>query len=705
MTEFASNPWQDPSRDVAVRVRDLISKLTLPEKIAQLMNETPAIERLGIPAYDWLNECLHGVARAGTATVFPQAIGMAATWDAERIGRVGRAIGLEARAKHHAFVAAGDRGAYKGLSFFSPNINIFRDPRWGRGQETYGECPTLTARMAVAYIRGMQGEGTPLVISACAKHFAVHSGPEGQRSTFDSRPSERDLRGTYLPAFEATVKEAKVGMVMGAYNRLNGEPCCSNPRLLNEILRQEWGFTGVLVSDGGALDFLHDSHLVTRTPAESAARALKAGCDLELGRVYRHLAEAIESGLATETDVDRALERVLGLRFRLGLLDPAGSSPLENTPYEVCDSAEHHALSREVAAASMVLLKNNGVLPLAPDLSTLAVLGPNADNRDVLIGNYNGLPSGLTTVISALQPALPNTRIFYGEGCDLTDKPVFFVFGPKDRNLTEAVIAARHAKVAVLCLGISPRVEGECGDPEAGESDWQGDRRSLELPKCQTELLEAVLDTGTPTVVVFFGGSPICCPLARERAAAVLHAWYPGGDGGLALADVLTGRISPAGRLPVTFPMKLNDLPPFGDYSMNGRTYRFSVAEPLYPFGHGLSYTRFEYSGFEASRESAKVRIHNAGAFDADEVVQVYLRPLENPGFAPLLRLVAFQRIAVRSGETREVEFQLSSRDFQAPDDSGREVAIKGPFEISVGGCQPGYEQMAATTMVLKKVI
>jgi beta-glucosidase len=689
--------FKDPSFPLKDRVEQLLGCLTLEEKIAQLRHDAPAIDRLGIPAYNWLNECLHGVARAGVATVFPQAIGLAASWDVEMVRRVGAAIGDEARAKHHEFVRHGDRGMYKGLTFFSPNINIFRDPRWGRGHETYGECPYLTGRMAVAYIRGLQGDDPRhLKVAATAKHFAVHSGPESHRSTFDARPTEKDLRETYLPAFEASVREARVESVMGAYNRLDGEPCCANRRLLIDILRGEWGFDGYVVSDGGAVEFFHNTHLVTRDAAESAAAAVKNGCDLELGDAYKALGEAVTRGLITEAEINTALRRALTTRFRLGMFDPPESVPYTRIPYEVNDGEAHHALARAVARRSIVLLKNkDNLLPLSRDIPALAVMGPNADNRDILIGNYNGVPSRHVTPLEGIRAALADgSKLIYAPGCDLTDKPGFFAFGPKDRALTEAVMAAERAGVAVLCLGISPRVEGENGDPEAGDTDAGGDRMRLEIPKCQLELLKAVKATGAKVVVLYFGGSPTVCSWAQDHADAILQAWYPGAEGGLAIGDILFGEESPSARLPITIPKATGDLPPLADYRMKGRTYRYAETDPLYPFGFGLSYTRFEYGRLRMEScgdgVGVRVEVRNAGARAGEEVVQVYVAHQDAPVVVPVHELKLFCRVSLAAGESRGLEFMLERHSLEYVDDAGRRCLPLGRVKICVGGSQPG---------------
>ncbi len=563
------------------KARELVGRMTLAEKVSQLVNASPAIDRLGVPAHDWWNECLHGVARAGVATVFPQAIGLAASFDAALVHRVASAISDEARAKHHEAARAGFRGQYAGLTFWSPNLNLYRDPRWGRGQETYGEDPDLTARLGVAFVRGLQGDDpTWLKVVATPKHFAVHSGPEGLRHSFDARATRPDLASSYLPQFEAAVRDGRAASIMTAYNRLNGEPCSSNRWLLEEMLRGAWGFDGVVVSDCGAIDDIADGHKVVATRMEAAARALAAGCDLECGGSYRQLGDAVAAGLVSEEAIDRAAVRVLTARARLGAFEPAGTVPYSHIPPSVVACAEHVALARDAARRSMVLLGNNGILPLRRDRRIrLAVIGPNADSMDVLLGNYHGTPSRELTLLGALREE-PSLEVTHAPGCQLV--------GGDRSGFSDAVAVARNAEVAILILGLSPRVEGEESWIELAHTGASGDRDSLELPGVQADLLAAVSASGTPVVLVLTGGGCLAFDAGLARAAVMI--WYPGQEGGPALADLLLGRAPFSGRLPITFYHSVADLPPFEDYSMERRTHRFFRGTPLFRFGHGLSY-------------------------------------------------------------------------------------------------------------------
>jgi beta-glucosidase len=690
-------PFWNPDLSVAQRVADLLARLTPAEKAAQLLHEAPALPRLGIAPYNWWNECLHGVARAGIATVFPQAIGLAASFDVTLIGEVARAIADEARAKHHAYAAEGDHGQYKGLTFWSPNINIFRDPRWGRGHETYGECPFLTAQLGVGFVRGLQGDDARyLKLVATAKHLAVHSGPEGLRHGFDARVSQKDLYQTYLPAFAALVHDGGVESVMTSYNRVNGEPASASPTLIAQILRKEWGFSGYVVSDCWAIRDIHEHHQVTPGPVESAAAALNAGCDLNCGCSYEHLPAALEQGLITEADLDRSLGRLLAARIRLGMFDPPERVPFAGTPFEVIDCEAHRRLARRAAQESLVLLKNDGLLPLASDLKSLAVIGPNANAPQVLWGNYSGMPSHTVTPLDGVRARVsPSTRVYYAEGCKAKGTELT---GPApDGNLTEAVLLAKRADVTVLVLGLNAQIEGEQGD--AGDSEAAGDKLDLELPGLQQQLLEAVVAVGKPVVLVLLAGSALAVTWAHEHVGAILQSWYPGQAGGSALADVLFGDVSPAGRLPVTFPRSLSDVPPFEDYAMRGRTYRFLEAAPLYPFGFGLSYTRFAYSELTLSQTTASVSanlrievgvsVQNVGERPSDEVVQLYVRDLESSTTAAHHELRGVQRLSLLPGASQRVVFQLDAKALSLIDDAGQRVLEPGTFEIFVGGSQP----------------
>jgi beta-glucosidase len=706
-TSFA---FRDPDLPLEQRVEDLLSRLTLAEKAAQMLHEAPSIPRLGVPAYNWWNECLHGVARAGIATVFPQAIGLAAIWNPRRLFEVASAIADEARAKHHEALRLGDHGYYKGLTFWSPNINIFRDPRWGRGHETYGECPELTAALGSAFCRGLQGDDPRyLKVVATPKHFAVHSGPEAERHSFDAQVSLKDLYETYLPAFHRCVTEARAHSVMAAYNRTNGEPCCASPTLLGAILRRDWGFDGYVVSDCWAIKDFHEHHGVTRSFAESAALAVKAGCDLNCGCSYGHIPEAVALGLLAESDVDTCLRRLLRARFLLGMFDPDQRVPHAAIPYEVNDCERHRALALECARESLVLLVNDGLLPLRRELGSIAVIGPNAADPRALLGNYHGTPSSFVTPLEGIRRAVsPATKVWFSEGC-AAGGTVLDAIEPQ-AFLCEAVSQAMRAEVIVLCLGLNAELEGEQNE---GNATLGGDKSSLELPPLQAALLEAVLATGKPTIVVLLSGSPLTLRSAPCPPRALIQAWYPGEEGGQALADLLFGAYSPAARLPVTFPRNLEDLPAFTDYAMRGRTYRYLESPPLYPFGYGLSYTRFEYS--ELVIDSARVRcgesvnvsvlIENAGKRDGDEVVQLYLKDLEASTVSPHHSLRAFERLHLAVGERRRLTFTLGPRELSLIDEQGRRVLEPGRFRVSVGGSQPdprSVELMGSAPLALE---
>lgn len=679
------------------RIADLISRMTLEEKVSQMIYDSAAIPHLGIEEYNWWNECLHGVARAGVATVFPQAIGMAASFNAPLLQKVAEVTATEARAKHHEAARRGDRGIYKGLTFWTPNVNIFRDPRWGRGQETYGEDPHLTAELGIAFVRGLQGDDPKyLKTAACAKHYAVHSGPESLRHSFDARCSQKDLYETYLPAFRALVVDADVESVMGAYNRTNGEPCCASPTLLQKILREDWGFEGHVVSDCGAIYDIHAHHKVTNSPEESAALAVKNGCDLNCGRVYPALREAVAQGLISEEEIDQALARLLRTKFKLGLFDPEEEVPFANVPYEVVACPEHRSLAREMARQSMVLLKNeNNLLPLGTDLKTVAVIGPNADARKVLLGNYFGTSTQLVTALDGIRRKLgPDCKVLFAEGCDLTTtKPGYWGDSPKS-GFAEALAVAERADAVIMCMGISPDLEGEEG--AAANSDGGGDRIGLDLPGMQEELIKEVAALGKPLVLVLFSGSPLTVNWAHEHVPAIIQAWYPGEEGGNALADIIFGDYNPAGRLPITFVKSVDQLPPFTDYAMAGRTYRFSEEKPLYPFGYGLSYTTFAYSNLQAPPELAigqdlvvQVDVENTGQRTGDEVVQLYIKHLSASVPTPRHSLQGFARIPLEPGEKRTVTFRLSPRQLAVFDEDGRCLVEPGVVEIFVGGSQP----------------
>ncbi|MBN2391584.1 MAG: glycoside hydrolase family 3 C-terminal domain-containing protein [Anaerolineae bacterium] len=705
--------YADPAQPIAARVADLISRMTLEEKISQMVHQAPAIKRLGLPAYNWWNECLHGVGRAGVATVFPQAIGMAATWDVDLLHQVGVAISDEARAKHHA--ALGEDGSaeqYYGLTFWTPNINIFRDPRWGRGQETYGEDPYLTARLAVAFIKALQGDDPKyLKLAATAKHYAVHSGPENERHHFDARADERDMRETYLPAFEAAVREARVAAVMGAYNRTNGEPCCASPTLLQKILREEWGFGGPdgvdghVVSDCWAIHDIHANHKVVGTAPEAAALAVNNGCDLNCGYTYGALLIAEKQGLLDEATIDIALTRLFTVRFKLGMFDPPEMLPYAQIPIEVNDCEAHRALALQTARESIVLLKNvDGFLPLdRAVLKTIAVIGPNADDDLVLLGNYFGQPSCSVTPLQGIRDKVgTGVEILYTPGCDIR--------GNDRSGFAEAVAAVQKADVVIAMMGLSQLVEGEEGQEEGAKGGQRstGDRIDLDLPGVQEALLQTVAATGKPLVVVLLNGSAVAVNWAEEHATAIVEAWYPGEEGGTALADVLFGDYNPAGRLPVTFYKSVDDLPPFRDYAMArrspaGHTYRYFGGETasgrvLYPFGYGLSYTTFAYSDLKLNADAIwsgesltiSVKVQNTGALAGDEVVQLYVRDIDASVPVPIRQLQGFKRVHLEPGAQQTVTFMLAPRQMSLIADDGQRVVEPGLFEVAVGGGQPG---------------
>ncbi len=672
------------------RAKALVAQMTAEEKASQLLYNAPAIDRLGIPAYNWWNEALHGVARAGLATVFPQAIAMAASFDPALLHEVAGVIAEEARAKYNLASREGDRDIYKGLTFWSPNINIFRDPRWGRGHETYGEDPFLTAEMGKSFVRGLQGEGTFLKAAACAKHFAVHSGPEAMRHAFNAEVSEHDLRDTYLPAFEKVVKEADPEAVMGAYNRVNGEPCCGSPRLIGDILRGEWGFAGHYVSDCGAIADFHENHRVTDSGPESAALALKSGCDLNCGGAYAYLLGALRDRLITEAELTTAAERLFAARIRLGLFEE--TDPFGDIPPEAVDTPESGALNRRMADGSMVLLKNEGeFLPLSPEkLRAVAVIGPCAQSVPVLEGNYNGTAGEYVTVADGIRRALPDTRVYVTLGAHLYRDRTSGLTAADDR-MAEAVAYARMADVTVLCLGLDPSIEGEEGD--ASNEYAAGDKRDLCLPESQQRLLKAVLEVTDRVVVVVTAGSAIDLGIGNEAARAILHAWYPGARGGEAVADVLFGHVCPSGRLPVTFYHNDDPIPDFTDYRMEGRTYRYIRQKPLYPFGFGLSYTVFAYRDFFAERTAdgarVSVTVTNTGARCGREAVQIYAKAHDSCRVTPLYQLCGIASVELDAGESRTVTLSIDGYWLKIVDDNGDRVEPDGGVTLYAGGHQP----------------
>jgi beta-glucosidase len=844
--------YLNPNLSVEERVDDLVSRMTLEEKVSQMVNNAKAIPRLQIPEYNWWNECLHGLARTGSATVFPQAIGLAATWDTDLMLRIADVISTEARAKYNDFVRKGERDLFKGLTFWSPNINIFRDPRWGRGQETYGEDPYLTSRMGVAFVKGLQGDDPKyLKVIATPKHFAVHSGPEPERHTFNAVIDDRDLYETYLPAFEACVKEAGAYSIMCAYNRYMGEACCGSNRLLREILRDDWGFKGYVVSDCGAIDDIFDRHKIVKTAPEAAAFAVTSGTDLNCGTTYDSaLIDAVKHGLLSEKEIDVSVKRLFTARFKLGMFDPPELVQYARIPIEENDSKEHRELALRAAEESIVLLKNaDSTLPLRKDLKRVAVIGPTADSYFMLLGNYNGTPSGYVTPRQGIRNKIGrNTEVVYEPGCDLIEKgavmyyassemlsvdghpglraeyfktkdlhgqPFFTRVDPlvspnwiwgarvpsfrgafelasirwrgtmtapssgeydfivkadggfrlfvddgviledsaahglvtKDTHIhlekgksysfkleyvqntrrpqlfvqwklldvdhfKKAIDLAKSSDVVIFVGGITAQLEGE--EMRVDYDGFKGgDRTNLKLPRVQEDLLKSLYSTGSPIVLVLTSGSALAVNWENEHVPAILQLWYPGEEGGTALADVLFGDYNPAGRLPVTFYKSVDQLPPFEDYNMQGRTYRYFEGEPLFPFGYGLSYTNFKYQNLSVpvevrAGEDAKisVEVQNVGKSAGDEVVELYVKALKASTPVPIHSLEGFKRIHLKPGETKVVAFKLEPRQlsvFNSRRGNGttKYVVEPGPFEIAVGGVQPGTR--APTTEFVTK--
>ncbi|MHA1106800.1 MAG: glycoside hydrolase family 3 C-terminal domain-containing protein [Promethearchaeota archaeon] len=686
------------------RIDDLISRLTLDEKIPQFLNNAIAIERLNMPKYDWWNEALHGIGFAGIATVFPQAIGLAATFDLELMGEVSKAISDEGRAKHHEAVRNNQRKIYQGLTFWSPNINIFRDPRWGRGQETYGEDPYLTSRMGVTFIKGLQGDHPKyLKLVATPKHYVAYSGLEHERHFFDAKVSKKDLYETYLPAFEACIKEGKAEGIMGAYNRVNGEPCCASKFLLQDILREKWKFKGHVVSDCGAIKDIYQDHKVVETGAEAAAMAINAGCDLfcSLGISLKKkkkirwewINTAIQEGLLTENAINMALKRLFRSRFLLGMFDPPEMVPYTTIPYEVNDSETHRQLALQAARKTLVLLKNEGkVLPLKKDIRSIAVIGPIADNKDVLLGNYYGTPSKYTTILQGIKEKVSeNSKVLFVNGCSLKEK--------SEEGFGEAMGIANEADIIIMVLGISPRLEGEQG--QAIESDLFGDRIDIGLPGSQNSLLNKIHKLGKPIVLILTGGSALSFEQAKEKIPAILFVWYPGEEGGKAVADVIFGDYNPAGRLPVTFYKSIDQIPDIRDYNMKGRTYRYFEGEPLYPFGFGLSYTSFHYDNLILSSSelrigedvSISVEVENKGNIFGEEVVQLYLSNASPKFEVPIRELKGFKRIKLNKNEKKVVTFTLHPHDYSTVNMKGNRIVDPGEIIIIIGGSQPGFRE------------
>jgi len=675
------------------KATELVNQMDLIEKASLLRYNSPGVPRLGIPAYNWWNEGLHGLARTGTATVFPQAIGLAAMFDPEKLQEIGDAVATETRAKFNENQRLGVVGRYKGLTLWSPNINIFRDPRWGRGQETYGEDPYLTSRLGVAYIKGLQGDDENyLKTAACAKHFAVHSGPEQGRHEFDSVVGDKDLYETYLPAFEAAVKEGKVASVMGAYNRLNGEVCCGHEWMIQELLRKRWGFDGYFVSDCGAIHDFHVNHKVTKTPQESAAKAVHAGCDINCGDIYVHVVQAVEEGLLSEEDVTRSAIQALTTRMQMGLLSE--DCPYDAIPFDKVDCKEYRDLAIEATEKSCVLLKNNGILPLNQSkYQSIAVIGPNAMNNNCLNGNYNGTSAEYVNFVDGIREAVgDDVTVRYARGCHHYMPKDGDWFESEIQSLPEAISTAAHSDLVVLCVGLDPTFEGEEGD--ANKPFGAGDRNTLTLPPPQVELIEEIAKLNKPTVVVLCAGGAIDLTFEDAHFDAILHTFYPGGRGGRGVANLLFGKACPQANLPVTFYKNADQLPDYHDYNMKGRTYRYFEGEPLYPFGYGLSYGKAEITKAEITPNSESgvevtVTVENNGAYDFAPLVQVYIKG-KTSKFAPLNpALCAFKRLPTKAGETVTATLPVDAAAFTVVNQQGQRVIDDSEFDLYVGLCGP----------------
>ena len=694
-------PFQDPSLSIEKRVNDLVSRLTLEEKVLQMLNSTPAIKRLNIPAYDWWNECLHGVARTKFKTTsYPQAIGMAATFDVDAMKKMGDYTAEEGRAIFNESNRSdtSSRRRYIGLTYWTPNINIFRDPRWGRGQETYGEDPFLTATIAKAFVSGLQGNDPKYLKAAgCAKHYAIHSGPEPSRHAFDVNVTDHDLWDTYLPAFHELVVHAKVAGVMCAYNAYAGQPCCGSDRLMMDILRNQWKFTGYVTSDCGAIDDFYNFHKTHPDAETASADAVLHGTDIDCGNVsYKTLVQAVKDGKITEKDLDVSLKRLFTIRFRLGMFDPTGMVKYAQIPISALEAAPHKAHALKMARESIVLLRNRplqgrageGLLPLSKGIKKIAVLGPNADNANTQLGNYNGQPSVVTTILQGIKDKLKNTEVFYSRAINFT--------ATEPQDFSKLIDSIKDVDVIIYAGGISPRLEGE--EMKVTNPGFSGgDRTTIALPTVQTEFLKALKATGKPVVFVIMTGSAIAIPWEAENIPAIINDWYGGQAAGTAVADVLFGDYNPSGRLPVTFYKSDADLPPFEDYSMSNRTYRYFKGDALYPFGFGLSYVNFKYSGLKISKEiiakneSARVEliVTNEGKVKGDEVVQLYLAH-QGKAYAPVYALKGIKRITLGPGKSAKISFTLTPDLLKLIDDKGKTVFTPGTVRIIAGGSSPG---------------
>lgn len=686
------------------RAAALVAKMTLEEKVSQTLYNAPAIERLGISAYNWWNEALHGVARAGTATVFPQAIGVAASFDEELVGKMAEVIATEARAKYNVQKKAEDRDIYKGLTFWSPNVNIFRDPRWGRGQETYGEDPYLSGRLGVSFVKGLQEEKEGFIkAAACAKHFAVHSGPEKQRHSFDARVSRQDLYETYLPAFKACVQEAGVEAVMGAYNRTNGEPCCGSKTLLIDILRKEWGFEGHVVSDCWAINDFHAHHKITKTPLESAAMAMNNGCDVNCGCMFPNLWDAVKGGYVEEARLDEAVTNLMECRMKLGMFEEEGTVPFDVIGYEQVDTAENKSLNLEISRKSLVLLKNqDNLLPLdLTEIKSIGVIGPNADSRKALVGNYEGTASRYVTVLEGIEDYVgERARVYYSEGCHLYQDRTSNLAQENDR-MSEVKAVCSVSDVIVAVLGLDSSVEGEEGD--TGNEFASGDKLDLKFPGLQSEILRAAYESGKPVILVSMTGSAMELDWEDSHIPAIIQAWYPGAAGGRAVAELIFGAYSPEGKLPVTFYRTTQELPDFTDYAMKDRTYRYMKQEALYPFGFGLSYTSFEMKGTEADSDrvtakgevTIRTSIKNTGVMESGETIQVYVKALREG--TPNAQLKGLKKVHLQPGEEKQVEITLKGQAFGLYNVEGEFLVEKGEYAVYVGMQQPDARSATLT--------
>jgi beta-glucosidase len=695
------------------KAKEIVNQMTLEEKVFQMLHNAPAIDRLNVKAYNWWNEGLHGVARAGIATMFPQAIGLAAAFDEEMMETVGDAIATEGRAKFNMQQEFGDTDIYKGLTFWAPNVNIFRDPRWGRGHETYGEDPYLTSRLGVRFVEGLQGKDENYMkAAACAKHFAVHSGPEDIRHSFDAKVSIKDMYETYLPAFKALVQEAKVEAVMGAYNRTNGEPCCGSKTLLKDILREAWGFDGHVVSDCWAIKDFHEHHRVTNSAVDSVALAVDNGCDLNCGNIFIYLLEAVKEGKIKEEQLDTAVTRLFTTRMKLGLFEDTNKDPFSNIPYKIVDSKEMQELNLSAAKKCLVLLKNQEhLLPLnKSDLKTIGMIGPNANNRRALEGNYEGTASRYVTLLEGFQDYLGDeVRILTSVGCHLHKNRVGGLSIENDR-IAEVKAVCKASDVIVACLGLDSGLEGEEGDK--GNEYASGDKPNLNLPGLQEEVLKTICESGKPVILVLLSGSALAVNWAEENVPAIIQGWYPGALGGRAIAEMVFGECVPEGKLPITFYRSTEELPDFTDYSMENRTYRYMKKEALYPFGYGMSYTEFVFSNASSNREvitndgiDVFATVKNVGHYAGRETVQVYIKAeLED---SPNAQLKAFTKVYLQPGEEKTVQLHLPIEAFALFDDNGKQKVSYGDYTVYVGGSQPDTRSIKLTgqkplQMVLK---